>query len=117
MYAMAHNASSGELTVWWDTAVTGAGWKYGSGTTDGVSVTLLIPDYSSNAIKGTYADGKIKWTGNANEWNKHDTQCYPKACKAAGVCPALSLNNDRAPPLRCPKAAELETFAAAARKG
>eukprot|EP01062_Namystynia_karyoxenos_P023051 TRINITY_DN18872_c0_g1_i1.p1 TRINITY_DN18872_c0_g1~~TRINITY_DN18872_c0_g1_i1.p1 ORF type:complete len:1136 (+),score=352.05 TRINITY_DN18872_c0_g1_i1:92-3499(+) len=115
-YVAAHNATSGELTVWWDVSISKRGWAYGSGSVTGSSVSLLIPDYSKTALEGTLSPGQITWKGSAGTWHEHGVQCYPGACKST-ACPARTLGHALAPPLTCPSAAELSTFTAAAKRG
>lgn len=118
-YIQTHDAETNEVTVWWDTRISPAGWTYGSGKFEPVTHTLTYSLTGYGALTGTVADdfSSITWSAAAGTWHAHMNQCYPGACRSDGVCAARSLENNETAPLQCPGASAIADFTAAAQDG
>ena len=130
-----HNASNGNVTVWWDTGIAASSaspprqWTY---STDGAlgpnrQLKLQLNGY----LNGTYINGSvspaydsIQFPSNDESgiWRAHAAQCYPgPECGSGealpGDCAARTLMNNRTRPVQCPTAAEVATFEEAVHSG
>jgi hypothetical protein len=120
---MMHNATSGELSVWWDSKISAVGWHYGAGSYNGSTVSLLIPDYSKTPIVGNMDESVdlITWIGGAGTWHRHPSSCLSDVAACADKdlegCPARNLNNPYSDVLTCPTDEAIAMFTQAAQRG
>ena len=84
-YVMAHDATSGTMTVWWDTAESPAGpWSSGSGTEEASAGLRVTMNFTSSGhgspftqVGNASADGmSLQWS-TAGTWKKHSPQILP----------------------------------------
>lgn len=118
-FVQAHDAETNEVTVWWDTGISKAGWTYGSGKFVPTTHTLTYTLTGWGALEGSVAEdfSSITWSGAAGTWHAHISQCYPGVCHTDGACAARSLGNNETTPLHCPDANAISDFTSAVADG
>jgi hypothetical protein len=79
VYVLAHDAATGDLSVWWDTDVTPAGsWTYGYGTYNSANRNVSVNFITFN-LTG-FADAAFDSIGGGNwgsPWAKRANQFFP----------------------------------------
>jgi hypothetical protein len=133
-----HNASDGNVSVWWDTGIPAnpsspaRQWTHSTMGTLGPDMqlhlhltgpTLPLPFQKIEGTVSTAYDS-IQFPSNdeSGVWRAHAAQCYPGPECVAGEagpsdCPARTLMNNRTRPVQCPTAEELATFEEAVKAG
>ncbi len=119
-YVITHDAKTGNVTVWWDTTISPAGWTYSTvGSLVGMALNVDLKGYGP--LTGTVSSdfAQVAWNGSAGTWHRHPQQCIAgtDGCSALSACAARSLMNNLTGPLTCPTAEEIASFETAARAG
>lgn len=99
-YVIGHNATDGNVSVWWDTAITtpSATWTHSTaGALRGMQIELQLDGHSyasSGLLSGTVSPeyASIQFNSSNDEaglWHPHAAQCYP----GSPACPSKCSSN------------------------
>ena len=133
---IAQNASTDNVSVWWDTGVPPSGsspapqWTHSTSgflTKKGniTSLELQLKGYSphlTGIVTSAYDAIQFPSNDESGLWYPHAAQCYPgpgcpKGEAGPRDCPARTLMNNRTRPVQCPTAEEVMTFEVAVHDG